>query len=205
MSGPLEVYADLWCPFTHVGLRAAVAQRSASGREELLIRVRPWPLELVNGAPMDPAKAAANAAALRVQVAPELFADVDPSHFPRSTLEALALVEAAYRQEPRLGEGASLALRDALFEEGRDLSDPAVLAELAAQLGLVGVEEVDRRAVLESLAEGRARGVEGSPHFFCGDEDIFCPLLEISRSSGELELSTRADRLRDFLEGCFGP
>ena len=205
MSEPVEVYADLWCPFTHVGLRAAVARRAALGHEEILVRVRPWPLELVNGAPMDPAKAAANAAALRAQVAPALFAGIDPEHFPSSTLEALALVEAAYRQDPRLGEGASLARRDALFEQGRDLSDPAVRAELAAQLGLVGVEEVDRRAVLESLAEGRARGVEGSPHFFCGDEDIFCPLLEISRSSGELELSTRADRLRDFLEGCFGP
>jgi predicted DsbA family dithiol-disulfide isomerase len=204
MSGPIEVYADLWCPFSHVGLRAAVAQRAAAGRDDVLLRVRPWPLELVNGAPMEPAKAAANAAALREQVAPALFAQVDVEHFPRSTLEALALVEAAYRQDPKLGEAASLRLRDALFEEGRDLSDAVVLAELAAELGIGLVEEADRAAIGRSLTEGRARGVVGSPHFFCGDRDVFCPLLEISRSDGELELRARAAELAGFLEGCFG-
>ena len=45
MASPLqhaiEVYADIWCPFTHVGLRAFAEQRLIAGRTDLAIRVRP--------------------------------------------------------------------------------------------------------------------------------------------------------------------
>ena len=45
-----------------------------------------------------------------------------PASFPRTSLPALALVAAAYRQSDRMGEAVSLALRDSLFERGRDIS-----------------------------------------------------------------------------------
>ncbi|MEY4008091.1 MAG: hypothetical protein RLZZ467_1154, partial [Gemmatimonadota bacterium] len=143
----IEVFADIWCPFTHVGLHAIADARRAAGREDLAMRVRPWPLELVNGHPMDPETAAHNAAALRAQVAPDLFAHVDAEHFPTSTLEALALVEAAYRIDDATGERASFAVRDALFERALDIGDPAVLRAIATALDVPMPEESDRAAV----------------------------------------------------------
>jgi predicted DsbA family dithiol-disulfide isomerase len=197
----IEVFADVWCPFTHVGLRAVLAMRDASGRD-VIVRVRPWPLELVNGVPMEPAKAAANAAALRAQVAPDLFSSVDVDSFPTSTLEALALIEAAYRAAPSLGEQASVLVRDELFERGRDISDPVVLGALATRLGLRAPTEVDRDAVLSSLEEGRRRGVIGSPHFFCGLASSFCPSLEITRRDGALVVRADTSKLTAFIGRC---
>src|SRR5262245_18171405 len=45
----IEVFADVVCPFTHVGLRRLVGYRERAQREDVAIRVRAWPLELVNG------------------------------------------------------------------------------------------------------------------------------------------------------------
>lgn len=45
----IEVYADVWCPFAHVGLKAAAAVRDQFGRQNVSLVMRAWPLELVNG------------------------------------------------------------------------------------------------------------------------------------------------------------
>ena len=50
----LEVFADVCCPFTHVGLRRIVRRRAELGRDDVVLVVRAWPLELVNGVPLDP-------------------------------------------------------------------------------------------------------------------------------------------------------
>ena len=199
----IEVFADLWCPFTHVGLRAVVEERHRLGRDAVLLRVRPWPLELVNGEPMSFATTQRHAADLVTQVSPGLFAGLAEETFPSSTLEALAMVEAAYRCDGRLGERVSLGLRDALFEEGCDLSDPRALARCAEEFAVPEVDDVDRAAVLAGLEDGRARGVQGSPHFFCGTRDSFCPALDISRSmEGQLRVRRSQEALRGFVEAC---
>src|SRR6187431_2480118 len=106
----IEVFADIWCPFTHVGLRAIDDERRRLGRSDIGLIVRAWPLELVNGVPMPADKAVRNVTVLRGQVAPDMFADFDGEHFPTSTLPALALVARAYRMDLRAGERASFAL-----------------------------------------------------------------------------------------------
>ena len=199
----LEVFADIWCPFAHVGLRAVEEQRARAGRPEVAIVVRAWPLELVNGRPLDPATTEEHADDLRAQVAPDLFAHLDTDHFPTSTLEALALAHRGYRSGAATGERVSFALRDALFEEGRDISDPRVLADLARDLGVVPPDDTDRAAVLDDWAEGTRRGVRGSPHFFGGGSDMFCPSLDISRRPDDtLDIARDAARLTAFLESC---
>ena len=45
----VDVFADVRCPFAHVGLRRLVTRRKQLGAQ-LLLRVRAWPLELVNDA-----------------------------------------------------------------------------------------------------------------------------------------------------------
>ena len=203
MTTEIEVFADIWCPFAHVGLRCARDQRDATGRNDVLLRVRPWPLELVNSAPMDPAKTAAHIEHLRHQVDENLFVGFDASNFPTSTLEALALIEHAYRHDGRTGEAASFAVRDALFENGLDISDPEVLASIATELGLTPTDDADRAAVTESWHAGQARGVKGSPHFFSGDAEVFCPSLDISRSdAGDMSIALNIERLSAFLDLC---
>jgi predicted DsbA family dithiol-disulfide isomerase len=202
----IEVYADIWCPFAHVGLRAVVARRALAGREDVAIRVRAWPLELVNAAPLDPAVTEAHVEELRTQVAPDLFGHFDVTTFPTSTLEALALVHRAYRVDLSTGERMSLALRDALFEEGRDIGAPATVAQLAGALSVGLPDDRDRDGVLAEWDEGGRRGVRGSPHFFCGGRDLFCPALDIERDpSGELSVTRNTERLATFLEGCLAP
>ena len=198
----IEVFADLWCPFAYVGLTAARSTIDALGHHEVALWVRSWPLELINGTPMDPDKAAGNAADLRDSVAPTLFCSVDTEHFPTTTLPGLALIHSAYERNPELGERASFLIRHALFDEGRDISDPQVLGELSGELGLGVVTAHDRAGVASEYAEGQRRGVIGSPHFFCGSNDHFCPSLEISHLEGVRQIQLQAAELTAFLDSC---
>lgn len=202
--GPtIEVFADIWCPFTHVGLRTIEEQRARTGRTDVAIWVRAWPLELVNGAPLDPTVTWKHADDLRAQVAPNLFRHLDVDRFPSSTLDALALANRAYRTDLQVGERVSFALRDALFEEGRDISDRVTLESLARDLGVVMPDESDRAGVLADWREGGRRGVLGSPHFFCGDTDVFCPSLDITKDPMEgVSIVRDASRLTEFLGRC---
>ena len=199
----IEVFADVWCPFAHVGLLAIDEERVRTGRIDVAIRVRAWPLELVNGVPLDPAVTKVHADELREQVAPELFAQLEVDRFPTSTLGALALAHRAYRTDLHVGERVSFALRDALFEQGRDISDPEVLTSLANDFGVVTPDESDRAAVIADWHEGQQRGVLGSPHFFCGDNDVFCPTLDITKDPvAGLSVVRDVSRLMQFLAKC---
>ena len=200
----IEVYADIWCPFAHVGLRSVIQRRNTFGRHDVALRVRAWPLELINDAPLDPKTTASHIEDLRSQVAPDLFAGFDERRFPRTTLPALALAAAAYRIDDRTGEAASLALRDALFEQGEDISAPQVLARIAEAHGIAGAGPDDARQVLTDWDDGRSRGVKGSPHFFCGDLESFCPALSMARDeSGHLRVHRDAEALDAYLAKCF--
>ncbi len=199
----IELYADIWCPFAHVGLRKAVEARRAAGMPAL--RLRAWPLELVNGSPMDPTKTRANAEALVTSVAPDLFAARESWHFPTTTLPALALEAAAAVISDEHGETAGLRLRELLFEQGLDIGDPDVLTPLSDELGLGDVDLEDQTAVLADLERGRAQGVLGSPHFFCEGDDAFCPGLDLSRDeSGHLDVKEHFAQTAAFLQRHLG-
>jgi predicted DsbA family dithiol-disulfide isomerase len=103
----------------------------------------------------------------------------------------------------KTGEAVSLALRHALFEEGLDISRLEVLSNIATSLGVDSFDAADEQAVLADWHEGAERGVRGSPHFFCGDSDAFCPSLEISKDGSHLKVSANLDVLDAFLANCF--
>ena len=198
----IEVFADIVCPFTHVGLRRLVERRNTIGFGSLL-RVRAWPLELVNGEPLDAAFVGDEVRELRDQVAPDLFEGFDESQFPQTSLPALALASAAYAKSPALGERMSLALRTALFEDGRNIASPAVLDGIAREHGLALSDTLDRTAVLADWDDGRRRGVMGSPHFFIDDEGFFCPALDITREGEHLRITRDEIGFRRFLARAF--
>lgn len=198
----IEVFADVRCPFTHVGLRRLAARRAERGRTDVLLWVRAWPLELVNGEPLDPVLIGDEIDALRAQVAPDLFEGFAGGRFAATSLPALALASAAYATSPRAGEHVSLALRDAQFEHGRDIADPEVLAELAAEAGVDPPGPEANAAVLADWEEGRTRGVIGSPHFIVGGQGFFCPALDISHVDGHFRISADGSAFDAFVNAC---
>ncbi len=203
-DGTVEVFADVICPFTHVGLRRLTARRGELRLEAPVLVVRAWPLEIVNGAPISPDFVLEEVEALRATVAPDLFAHFDRDKFPRSSLPSLAL--AARAEAQGVGERCSLALRDALFEHGRDLNDPRELDRIASEAGVRGkVGPEDDASVLADLEDGRARGVIGSPHFFVGGVSFFCPSLKIERVDGHLHLDVDLEGFEALAGECFGP
>jgi predicted DsbA family dithiol-disulfide isomerase len=200
----IEVFADIWCPFAHVGIRCIIERRAQMKRDDVVLHVRAWPLELVNEAPLDPNTTAHHVQELRTQVAPDLFQRFDPNHFPTTTLPALAWAYAAYEKDMKRGEAVSLALRNALFENGVDISAPDALSDIVHAEGVESFDAADEQAVLADWHEGKERGVKGSPHFFCGDADAFCPSLDIFKDgSGHLEVRRNMEALDAFLESCF--
>lgn len=201
----IEVFADIACPFTHVGLRRLVARREARGRDDVRLWVRAWPLEIVNGGPLDPTGVAQKVRALRAQVAPDLFRGFDEATFPATFLPAMALAAGAYAHGLLVGERVSLALRDSLFEQGADVSDRAVLGRVAADHGL-SPDVLDLSSVLADHDEGVRRGVVGSPQFFTSHGAFFCPALEIEHDErGELVVTPDAVRFDRFVDACFAP
>ena len=200
----IDVFADVVCPFTHVGLRRLVAERTARGRGDVVLAVKAWPLELVNGRPLEASFVAEEVRALQVRVAADLFAGFDPQRWPGSSLPALALTAAARRAGPRVAEAVALAVRTALFEDGLDVADPGVLGQIAAAHGVDPFDvEAGREQVEAEWQEGRDRGVIGSPHFFVGETDVFCPTLRISHTEGRFDIEVATVELGAFMDRCF--
>ena len=201
----VEVYADIGCPFTHVGLLRFVEARRERGSDALLV-VHAWPLELVNGKPLDPAFIAEEVEEIRPQVGGELFSGFDPTAFPASSIPAMALASAAYASDPATGEAVSLELRDLLFEQGRDVADPAVLTAVAADHGLEydpGAADEHMETVAADHARGRELGVIGSPHFLTPSGGFFCPALEVGRDSdGHLRVHADPEGFDHFLDAA---
>jgi 2-hydroxychromene-2-carboxylate isomerase len=193
----VEVFADIRCPFTHVGLRRLVEWRARSGAE-FALRVRAWPLELVNAEPLASTLIVEEAEALRRQVAPDLFLGFDLDHFPASSIPAMSLVSAGYRQGLEVGERASLMLRDALFEQDTDIADAARLERIAGELGIPRpLDHVPD--VIGDWYEGRRREVIGSPHFFVGTADFFCPSLHIEMVDGHMQIDPDPSGFDEFV------
>jgi predicted DsbA family dithiol-disulfide isomerase len=198
----IEVFADIVCPFTHVGLRRLVDARAARDRA-CVLRVRAWPLEWINGHPLERELAAREVDALRSTVAPDLFLGFDTGAWPRSSLPAFGLAAAAYAIDETTGEAVSLAVRTALFEDGLDVSDPEVVGTIGDAHGVSPLEPGATRATVENdWARGTARKVKGSPHFFVGDADWFCPSLDIRHEGEEFSIEF-AESMREFYEAAF--
>ncbi len=200
----VEVFADVACPFADVGLRRFVARRTELGSSVPVLRVRAWPLERVNGEPVDPDTTADHVDELRRQVTPNLFEHFSPTAVPATSFPAFELVAQASLTSEALGETVSLAVRTALFEAGRDIADPTVLAEIAKAHGVGEPGAEARDLVVADYEDGQRRGVEGSPEFIVGGRGYFCPSLRIEESDDGLDITVDPERFEAMLAKCFG-
>jgi len=196
----VEVFADIVCPFSHVGLR-----RLSEAHHGCAVppspRVWAWPLEWINGTPLGPDLLAREVDALRARVAPELFTGFDATLFPLTSIPAFGLADAAYLLNDATGAAVSLAIRDALFEHGQDISDTDVLRAIGRRFEVDPLDHASAEfAARIDWQRGTARGVQGSPHFFVGDRGWFCPSLDISHDGERFDIQIADDRMRDFYE-----
>jgi predicted DsbA family dithiol-disulfide isomerase len=194
----IEVYADITCPFAHVGLkRVAEHVRAMTAPADVVIRA--WPLEWVNGVPLAVDAVLVKAAALTDQLGIDDFAGLRADHWPASTIPALNLTAAAYERDASTGLAMGLRLRAALFERGEDIGDPEVLATIAAQHDLPAPASATSAHVQADYDHGRAIGVKGSPHYFVGPNDFFCPALDLGHDpDGHLTARFDAGMLDQF-------
>jgi 2-hydroxychromene-2-carboxylate isomerase len=200
----LEVFAEIACPFAHAGLARFHAFREERGLAEPALRVRAWPLELVNDEPFDGATVTPKVEALRTDVATDRFGGFDPDRFPATSLPALISEAAAYRTGADVGERFSLAVRAALFDDGEDVSNPDVLRRIRATCGVDDPTSDDEAAVHADYAEGQRRGVVGSPHFFTYDGSFFCPSLQIEHDDTGYDISFDRAGFERFVATVFG-
>jgi predicted DsbA family dithiol-disulfide isomerase len=201
----ITVFGDVCCPFTYAGLEMLRNERD--GRNpSLVIRVRAWPLEWINGHPLDPDHVAREIEGLRSGPAPDLFAGFDPHAFPATSIPAFGLVQAAGTTDPRLGERAAYAVREAVFEQGLDVSHDAVLDRIAYDLGIGPRPDLAacEAAVRDDYEAGKSLGVVGSPHFVTRLGSWFCPLLHIEQADGRFTVSVDETRRAEFLQTVFG-
>ena len=132
------------------------------------------------------------------------FAGFDPAVWPETSLPALALTSAAYELDEAAGERVALAVRDALFEHGLDIADPAVLADIADAHQVPLPTAGDHAAVVAEWDAGRARSVIGSPHFIVDTEAFFCPGLDIRHDDDGFHIARDVEAFGAFLEQAFG-
>ncbi len=200
----IEVFADVGCPFAHMGLSMLVAERDQRKRSDVNLWVRAWPLEIVNGSGFDADVVAGKADALRSQLGTGRFHEFDGSAYASTFIPAMELTAVAYEADPQVGEAVALEVRELTFERGVDVADPAVLADLAHRHGIDAPDPADRTRVEADLAEGRERGVVGSPHFFVAGVDAFCPALDIDSGDAGLQVSVARNGLESLLLTAFG-
>jgi predicted DsbA family dithiol-disulfide isomerase len=194
----IEVFADITCPFTHVGLKRVIEHVDAL-TEPRRVHVRAWPLEWVNGTGLDVAAVLVKAATLAEQLGVDDFAGFDGSHWPASTIPALELAASAYGRDMATGLAVSVEVRAAVFERGLDVSDPVVLGDIADRHRVPWPNAGAAVSVRADYDEGRRRGVAGSPHFWVGDDDYFCPALDLGHdAAGKLTASFDPAGLAEF-------
>ena len=201
----IEVYADIWCPFAHVGLRSAVARRDELGRREVVLWVRAWPLELVDGAPLDPGATAEHVEDLRAASGPGSLRALRSRALPEK------LARGARARRGRLPQGrtnrrgrepcaAPRAVRGGGATSRTRRCSRRWRVPTVSATPVTGTWKASTR----SGTRASRGGVRGSPHFFCGKADAFCPSLEISEDGeGHLDLRQDMEALEELLAGCF--
>ena len=184
MALRVDVFSDVVCPWCFVGKRRLEQAIQALGDEARIdVTWRPFqlnptmPREGIDRQEYRARKfgSLARSEALDAQLAAVgrevgIHFRFDRMQRTPNTFDAHRLLRLAH--ERGVQDGVAEALFRAYFVEGRDLGDPAVLADLAADAGLdraevtrylTGTDGVAR--VADEEAEGRDLGIDGVPFF----------------------------------------
>lgn len=144
---------------------------------------------------------AAKIAALEAELGIDDFGGFRRDRWPQTTLTALNLADAAYQRDAATGFAVSLLLRRLLFEEGHDIADHQVLADVADEYDLPRPPSAATTGVEANYAEGKRRGARGSPDFWVDGRDLFCPPLDLDHDAdGNLTAAFDDDGIRQLVQ-----
>jgi predicted DsbA family dithiol-disulfide isomerase len=205
----VELIADLACPWCYLGL--ARLDRARAARPQLPVRLRWRPFLLNPHLPpegMDRgiylrAKFGGEAAAQRVYQRIEEAGRADGVDFAFARMARTPNTVAAQRllldaEEHDLGDPLMRALFRALFEQGRDIGDHAVLLDLGTEVGLdraavetflAGEERADE--VVASHRRAERLGVQGVPVFLVDRAHIIAGAQPPEVLTGLLDLAAQ--------------
>lgn len=188
----ITVYQDVLCSWCYLAdLRLDVLRQELG--EAVRWNVRPYPLRVHDVLPTEREKRGLVEEVQRAQresdaTAPLLSTDLwlggDP---PRSSVPALAALEAARLQGPQARAFLARAMQRAALEQGVNVSRPDVVFELASRVGLAMNEfsaafrsEETRRLILDEHRDAAIRGVRGVPTLVIGGRWMLCGLRELT-------------------------
>ena len=180
-AGTIQVWSDLLCPFTYVGLLRLRRARSRLGLDGVVqLEHRTFPLELFNGP--HPRRGTDTEAVGLGHIEPDaqfrVWAAADDL-YPHTVLLAAEAVHAASAQSLAAGEALDLALRRAFWTHSRSISHRQVILDIAGEspTGLVDVTALAaaldsgryRADVMADFAVAQTGTVAGSPTFRFAD------------------------------------
>ena len=203
----LDVFSDVICPWCYIGKRQLDGARAMLAPEGLHFAVTWRPFQLnpdmpPEGVARDAYRAAKFGSLVRSRELDAQVADAaekagatirhDRMARTPNTLAAHRLIWRAARGDGR-HDAVVEALFAAYFAEGRDIGDPAVLAEIGAACGIADVgaflaSEEGRAEVLAEDRAARAAGLSGVPTFALERHVLF---------SGAVPAETMAEALRE--------
>jgi 2-hydroxychromene-2-carboxylate isomerase len=101
-------------------------------------------------------------------------------HFPINTLPLMRGAVAMQMRMPEKFDAYLSAVMNAIWQDKKNMGDPAVIAETLAAIGLdpaafmamIGDDEI-KAALVKNTEEAVSRGVFGAPTFFVGDQMFF--------------------------------
>ncbi|WP_163787146.1 DsbA family oxidoreductase [Myxococcus vastator] len=188
----ITVYQDVLCSWCYLAdLRLEVLRQELG--EAVRWSVRPYPLRVHDVLPTMREQRALVEEVQRAQREPDAAAHLlstdlwlggDP---PRTSVPALAALEAARLQGPQARAFLARAMQRAALEQGVNVSRSDVVFELASRVGLAMDEfsaafrsEETRRLILDEHQDATHRGVRGVPTLVIGGRWMLCGLRELT-------------------------
>ncbi|MBF5046307.1 DsbA family protein [Simulacricoccus sp. 17bor-14] len=194
MPKPLQitVYQDVLCAWSYLADSRLDVLRQEF-RDIVRFRVRPFPLRVNDVLPTDKERRALVKEVERAQeeldpaarlITPELWKGSDA---PRSSVPALAALEAARLQGPTARALLARAMQRAALEQGVNVTRNDVIFELASRVGLsmnafaaAFASPQTRQLVMDEHRLAAGRGVRGVPTLVIGGRWMVCGLREVS-------------------------
>ncbi|XXF78529.1 DsbA family protein [Myxococcaceae bacterium GXIMD 01537] len=188
----ITVYQDVLCAWCYLADSRLEALRSEFA-DAVRWTVRPYPLRVQETPPSERELRGLAEEVERAQREPEPLARALSTDLwlegdaPRSSVPALAALEAARLQGAQARTFLSRAMQRAALEQGVNVARTDVIFELAARVGLSMNDfsvayhsEETRKLILDEHRLAASRGVKGVPTLVIGGRWMVCGLRDVS-------------------------
>jgi predicted DsbA family dithiol-disulfide isomerase len=188
----ITVYQDVLCAWCYLADLRLESLKQEFG-DILRWRVRPYPLRLRDKRPTEKELRGLTEEVRRAQQEPEPVAKLLTTELwqggdaPRTSVPALAALEAARLQGPSARAYLARAMQHAALEQGVNVTRTDVIFELASRVGLnmgpfsaAYQSENTRKLILDEHQLAVSRGVRGVPTIVIGGRWMVCGLRDVA-------------------------